>query len=426
MPSQHASPESVRERARELESTLERLRARALMLDLTRGKPSSAQLDLITDLDGCLGGDYRCEDGTDSRNYGAPEGIPEARRLGGELLGVPADTVIAAGNSSLELMYLFALWAMRFGPDGRTPWESDGPVECLCPVPGYDRHFAICEELAIEMVPVPMTGRGPDMDAVEALIASHRKIRAMWCVPKYSNPTGETYDEETVRRIATLGSNAHPAFRVLWDNAYSVHDLDDHPPASANVFALARAQGNEDTIVGFASTSKISLAGGGVAFLTASDTNRNPFLGRLANMTIGPDKVNQLRHARYFRDLRGIRAHMMKHAALVRPKFELVLDRLQSSLGGKDCGTWTVPKGGYFISFYGEPGTARRIVRLCADCGVRLTEAGAAFPYGRDPEDRHIRLAPTFPPTDELETALEVFVTCAELVTLRQRLRAND
>jgi DNA-binding transcriptional MocR family regulator len=420
-----ASPNALGERASVLESRLAEFRARRLALDLTRGKPAAAQLDLLSDLDGILRGDYRCEDGSDARNYGLPEGIPELRRLFADYLGVEPHEVLAGGNSSLQLMYQYAAWAMAFGPDGARPWRAEPPVRFLCPVPGYDRHFALCEELGIEMVAVPMTAAGPDMDVVEDLVTRDRAIRGMWCVPKYSNPTGVTYADDVVARIARLATRAAPGFRVLWDNAYAVHDLSDSPPVLANVLAAARATGTEDSIVMFGSTSKISFAGAGIAFMAATRANLDPYCRRRSVMTIGPDKVNQLRHARCFKSMEDIRAHMRRHAAIVRPKFDCVLRHLDHALAGKGLATWTRPEGGYFVSFEGMPGTASRIVALAGEHGVKLTPAGAAFPYGRDPDDRHIRLAPTFPSLEELDQAMQVFVACAELVSIRRLLGSN-
>lgn len=394
-----------------------------LSLDITRGKPSVEQLALSTGLDGILGGDYRLADGTDARGYGGLDGIGEAKALAAQWLGVNADDVLVGGNSSLNLMYLFLAEAHARGPADQAPWsEVSGGARFLCPAPGYDRHFAICEDLGIEMLPVAMTGAGPDMAEVERLIAEDRRIVGMWCVPKYSNPSGETYSNETVERIARLGRSARPDFRVIWDNAYAVHDLYDPEPL-ANVMDLAREHGTEDSIVLFGSTSKVTFAGAGLAFLGASAANLAWLRGRLAVMTIGPDKVNQLRHARFLGDLDGVREHMFRHAAILRPKFECVLERLDSALGGRGMGEWTRPRGGYFVSFDALPGLGREIVSLAGEAGVKLTPAGAAYPYGRDPEDRNIRIAPSFPPLEEVDAALGVFTTCVELASTRKRLR---
>ena len=443
----------------ELENHYASLCAEGLDLDLTRGKPAGDQLALSAALDGALGGDYRTEDGADTRGYGGSDGIAEARRLGAEWLGLAPDEVLAGGNSSLTLMYLFLLGVHRFGLDGpASAWADDAAgARFLCPVPGYDRHFSICEDLGIEMIPVPMTGEGPDMDRVEELVAGDPGVRGMWCVPRFSNPTGETYSADTVCRIAALGRIAAPGFRVMWDNAYAVHgfagdgegdtpanvtarpgthhrdsgdvpaDVMDRPgihrpdPGGAlpNVMALCRAAGAEDSVVQFASTSKATFAGAGLAFFGGSRRNVDWFRARLSVMTIGPDKVNQLRHLKLLPDMDAVRALMDRHAALLRPKFDCVRRRLEEGLGNLGIGRWTDPAGGYFVSFWTRPGLAKETVRLAAGAGVRLTPAGAAFPYGEDPEDSHIRLAPSFPPLAEVDRAMEVFVTCVKLAAVR-------
>ena len=411
----------------ELERSYAALRSEGLDLDLTRGKPAGDQLALSAALDGALEGAYRTDDGTDTRGYGGADGITEARRLGAEWLGLAPEEVLAGGNSSLTLMYLFLLGAHRFGLDGPGSAWADDPAGArfLCPVPGYDRHFTICEDLGIGMVPVPMTGEGPDMDRVEALVAGDPGVRGMWCVPRYSNPTGETYSADTVRRIAALGRIAAPGFRVMWDNAYAVHHLAGGAPPPENVMAHCRAAGTEDSVVQFASTSKVTFAGAGISFFGASRRNVDWFRSRLSVMTIGPDKVNQLRHMRLLPDMDAVHAHMVRHAGLLRPKFDCVRRRLEEGLGNLGTGRWTDPDGGYFVSFWTRPGLAKETVRLAAGAGVRLTPAGAAFPYGEDPEDSHIRLAPSFPPVDEVDRAMEVFVTCVKLAAVRGARRAN-
>ena len=405
----------------ELELRYAALQAEGLDLDLTRGKPAGDQFGLSAALDGALEGAYRTDDGTDTRGYGGADGITEARRLGAEWLGLSPEEVLAGGNSSLTLMYLFLLGAHRFGLDGPGSAWADDPAGArfLCPVPGYDRHFAICEDLGIGMVPVPMTGEGPDMDRVEALVAGDPGVRGMWCVPHYSNPTGETYSADTVRRIAALGRIAAPGFRVMWDNAYAVHHLAGGAPSLDNVMTRCRAAGTEDSVVQFASTSKVTFAGAGISFFGASRRNVDWFRARLSVMTIGPDKVNQLRHLRLLPDMDAVHAHMVRHAGLLRPKFDCVRRRLAEGLGNLGMGRWTDPAGGYFVSFWTRPGLAKETVRLAARAGVRLTPAGAAFPYGEDPEDSHIRLAPSFPPLEEVDRAMEVFVTCVKLAAVR-------
>ncbi|MCY4286019.1 MAG: aminotransferase class I/II-fold pyridoxal phosphate-dependent enzyme [Thiotrichales bacterium] len=411
----------------ELERRYAALRAEGLNLDLTRGKPAGDQLDLSAALDGALDGGYRTEDGTDARGYGGSDGIVEARRLGAAWLGLAPDEVLAGGNSSLTLMYLFLLGAHRFGLDGPGSAWADDPAGArfLCPAPGYDRHFAICEDLGIEMIPVPMTGEGPGMDRVEALVAGDPGVRGMWCVPRYSNPTGETYSADTVRRIAALGRTAAPGFRVMWDNAYAVHHLADPVAPLENVMAGCRTAGTEDSVVQFASTSKVTFAGAGVAFFGGSRRNVDWFRARLSVMTIGPDKVNQLRHLRRLPDMDAVHALMERHAALLRPKFDCVQRRLEAGLGNLGMGRWTDPDGGYFVSFWTRPGLAKETVRLAAQAGVRLTPAGAAYPRGEDPEDRHIRLAPSFPPLAEVDRAMEVFVTCVKLAAVRGARRTG-
>ena len=410
----------------ELERSYAALQAEGLDLDLTRGKPAGDQLGLSAALDGALEGAYRTDDGTDTRGYGGADGITEARRLGAEWLGLAPEEVLAGGNSSLTLMYLFLLGAHHFGLDGPGSAWADDPAGArfLCPVPGYDRHFTICEDLGIGMVPVPMTGEGPDMDRVEALAAGDPGVRGMWCVPRYSNPTGETYSADTVRRIAALGRIAAPGFRVMWDNAYAVHHLAGGAPPPENVMAHCRAAGTEDSVVQFASTSKVTFAGAGISFFGASRRNVDWFRSRLSVMTIGPDKVNQLRHMRLLPDMDAVHAHMVRHAGLLRPKFDCVRRRLEEGLGNLGMGRWTDPAGGYFVSFWTRPGLAKETVRLASGAGVRLTPAGAAFPYGEDPVDSHIRLAPSFPPVDEVDRAMEVFVTCVKLAAVRGARRA--
>jgi len=400
--------------------------AAGLKLDLTRGKPSPAQLDLSDALLGPLEGGHLAEDGTDARNYGGLDGLPEAKRLGAALLEVGSDEVLVGGNSSLELMYRVLFFSHFFGlrPDA-TPWREQGGVKFLCPVPGYDRHFSICQHLGIEMVPVALTGQGPDMAQVEALIGQDPSIKGIWCVPKYANPTGETYSDETVARIAALGRIAPKDFVVMWDNAYTVHDLHTPGDALANLMELARRQGTQTSIFITGSTSKITHAGAGISFLASAPANLARFRAHLGMKSIGPDKVNQLRHVRFLKDEATLHALMQQHAAILRPKFERVLQRLEAALGGKEIASWTSPRGGYFISFNTLPGLASEVVGLCRAAGVALTPAGASFPYGRDPQDSNIRLAPSFPSLEEIDRSMEVFVLCVELATLRQRLASR-
>jgi len=392
-----------------------------LKLDLTRGKPGNAQLDLSDALEGLPKNKMILENGTDLRNYGGLDGIPAARKLGGEMLGLPESDVICGDHSSLSLMYLYMLHAYYHGSQGaETAWSKESEVKFLAIVPGYDRHFTICEELGIRLINVNMLDDGPDMDKVEELLSNDPQIKGMWCVPKYSNPTGCVYADKVVERIAALGKIAGPNFRVMWDNAYGVHDLQENPHELANVMDSCRKYGTEDNLILTASTSKITIAGGGISFLGASGKNLEHFRKRLAVMSIGPNKLNQQRHLLFLKNIEGVRSHMQKHAEILRPKFEMVQKHLESGLAGKSMGSWCKPEGGYFVSFDSNPGLAKEIIRLSAEAGVKLTPAGATFPYGQDPEDENIRLAPTFPSVEDLDQAMQVFVTCVQLASVRQ------
>lgn len=417
--------ESLLARERALSAEFESLKGAGLALDLTRGKPSPEQIALSDGLDEALDGDYRLADGSDARNYGGLLGIPEARRLGAELLGVRPEEVLAGGNASLTFMYQYVLHAWLHGPLGpETAWRREpGRLKFLCVVPGYDRHFTITESLGFELINVPIGDGGPDMDRIESLVADDPRIKGVWCVPKYSNPTGHVYSDEVVERFAHLARRAGPNFRILWDNAYAVHDFDDDPPVLANLMDRCRAAGTMDSVVLFGSTSKITRAGAGVAFLGASAANLASFTKQLAVQTIGPDKVNQLRHVRFLRDGAGIRAHMRRQAAIVRPKFEQVLRHLDAGLAADGLGSWSRPRGGYFLSFEAPDGLAAEIVRLAGEAGVKLTPAGATFPHGRDPRDSNIRLAPTCPSVGEIDRAMPVFVTAVALAAARRRLQ---
>ncbi len=411
----------------ELTSQYNALKDQKLNLDITRGKPSSEQLSLSDSLDGILDGNYKASDGTDTRNYGGLDGLPEARRLGGELLGVDANNILVGGNSSLSLMFQAAMTGHYFGFEkdsttNDTAWNKNKKVTFICPVPGYDRHFSVSETLGINMVTVPMTANGPDMDAVEALIKSDGTIRGMWCVPRFSNPTGVVFPDETVDRIAQLGKTAHPDFRVFWDNAYTVHTLTDDAPALANIFDLCKKYGTEDSVLQFASTSKITHAGAGISFMAASEKNLAAFKKVLGMSTIGPDKVNQLRHCKMLPDTNAVTDLMKKHAELLRPRFEMVLNKLSASFDNSDLGKWESPQGGYFISFDAYNGCAKSIVKLAAEAGVKLTPAGATFPYGKDPEDKNIRIAPSVPSVDEISKAMDVFVVCVKLASVRKQI----
>ncbi|MDZ7687030.1 MAG: aminotransferase class I/II-fold pyridoxal phosphate-dependent enzyme [Gammaproteobacteria bacterium] len=398
--------------------------AEKLNLDLTRGKPASEQLDLSSALDGILGGFYLLQDGTDVRNYGGILGIPEARALGGEILDLPASEVLVGGNSSLTLMYLYLDYMNVHAEDSwsREAAAAGSKIKFLCPVPGYDRHFTICEHLDIEMITVPLTDDGPDMDQVESPVASDPLIKGIWCVPKYSNPTGQTYSDETVSRLAALPSKAGKQFRIMWDNAYAVHDLTDNPDRLANLMEAARNAGTADSVIMLASTSKVTFAGAGISFFGAIETNLKAFEHYLSAQIIGFDKVNQLRHVRFLRDRDTLAAHMSRHAEIIKPKFDRVLDTLDEKLGDTGIAEWTRPRGGYFISVNTLPGLASDVVKLAAEAGVKLTPAGATFPYGVDPENSNIRIAPTFPSIDQLDKAMQVFVTCISLASVRSLL----
>jgi aspartate/methionine/tyrosine aminotransferase len=408
-----------------LTEAYEEYRSKALSLDLTRGKPAADQLDLSNALDGILDGFYLLQDGTDVRNYGGLLGIPEARQLGAEMLDLKAANILVGGNSSLNLMHTYVGFMVQ------TQWQAeaddaDAPLKFLCPVPGYDRHFTICEHFGIEMIPVAISESGPDMDEVERLVAADPLIKGIWCVPKYSNPTGDTYNAETVQRFAALGNKAGSNFRIMWDNAYAVHHLKDVHDELDNLMARAEQTGNASTVAVFGSTSKVTFAGAGISFLGLSDENLKAFERYLATSTIGYDKVNQLRHVQFLKDSAGIAEHMTKHRALIEPKFATVLDALETELSDAGVAEWTKPNGGYFISLNTMPGLASKIVQLAGDIGVKLTPAGATYPYGNDPKDENIRIAPTYPTTASLKQAVEVLITCIKLASVRQLLGIDN
>jgi len=409
-------PPAVGEALEALEARYATAQGANLTLDLTRGKPGTEQVALSDALDGVLAGDFFAADGTDARNYGGLRGLPEARALGAELLGVAPEHVIAAGNSSLTLMHLALDTAMKHGLNG-PPWRDLPAVKAICPVPGYDRHFTLTESFGIEMVPVPMDDAGPDMDQVEALVDAEPAAKCIWCVPKHSNPSGCTYSAETVRRIAALGKRS-PGFVTLWDNAYAVHDFRFPAAELDDVLARATEAGAPDSVVMFASTSKISFAGAGVAFVGGSENTLAALEAHLSVMTVGHDKVNQLRHARF---LQGrLSEHMSAHAALVAPKFDAIERVLASELGGSGLASWTQPSGGYFVTVRTPPGLAKQVVALAGGAGVRLTPAGATHPRGRDPNDDTIRLAPTFASLEEVEQATATLALCIKLASARR------
>lgn len=419
----NASQEQLQEWEAKLAEEFAAIKAKQLSLDLTRGKPSSEQLSLSNSMDGILNGNYTTESGVDTRNYGGLDGILEARELGASILGAPISNVLAGGSSSLTLMHQVLTVAYYFGLQGpNSAWCNEKTVKFLCPVPGYDRHFSVCEHLGIDMVTVPMTSTGPDMDKVEALLKADPSIKGMWCVPKYSNPTGVVYSDETVKRIAGLGKIASKGFVVMWDNAYAIHDLVENPPRLENIFEACATAGTEDSVIQFASTSKVTHAGSGVAFLAASSANLAGFKQSLGFITIGPDKVNQLRHVKFFAAEGSLAAHMRSHAEIIQPRFASVLSHLEKAFGGNDLGRWESAQGGYFISFDTKDGLAQEVVQMAAEAGVKLTPAGATFPYGNDPADSNIRIAPTVPSVDQVDEAMEVFIVCVQLASVRQAI----
>ncbi|WP_438004633.1 aminotransferase class I/II-fold pyridoxal phosphate-dependent enzyme [Sorangium sp. So ce321] len=415
------SPDALASLTRELEARYDAFEARGLKLDMTRGKPSSEQLDLAN---GMLplpdASDLTASDGSDTRNYGGLDGLPEMKAIFAELLEVPAAQVIVGGNSSLTMMHDAVVRALVHGvPDGNGAWSKQPKVKFLCPSPGYDRHFAICEHHGIEMITVDLNDAGPDMAQVERLVAEDSAIKGMWCVPKYSNPTGTTYAPEVVRRLASM-KTAAADFRLFWDNAYAVHDLYAEGDRLADIVSACQSAGNANRPLVFASTSKISFAGSGIAAMASSPANVADAKKHLGIQTIGPDKVNQLRHVRFFKDYKGLLGHMQRHAELLRPKFEAVTSIFERELGGKGIATWTSPRGGYFTSLDTLDGCAKEVVRLANKAGVKLTGAGATYPYGRDPRDRNIRIAPSLPPLDQIRVAMEVVAVCVQLASVRK------
>lgn len=400
----------------DLEKQYQQYKDMNLSLDMSRGKPGADQLaasnkllDAITSKDW---DDQSLRGDLEYRNYGVLTGIPECRKIFAELLGVPASNIIVCGNSSLNMMFDYITQCMLTGSDGK-PWKDQGELKFLCPSPGYDRHFAICEYYGMTLIPVKMTGEGPDMDQVEELVKD-KAVKGMFCVPKYSNPTGETYSAEVVERIAKLKPAADD-FRIIWDNAYIIHDLKEKTDDLENIFDVLKKYGNEDMVIEFTSTSKITFPGAGVACLAASDKNIEIIKGRMKYQTIGYDKLNQLRHVKFFKNLDGIKEHMKIHRDILAPKFNAVIDEFEKELAPYGIASWTKPNGGYFISLDVMPGTAKRVGELCKQAGVTLTTVGATYPYGKDPEDKNIRIAPSFPPVDELALATKLLCLCVKL-----------
>ncbi len=396
----------------------EAMKSKGLSLDMSRGKPSAQQVSLSDGMLSIIDGKDCVVGANDYRNYGIVDGIPEAKELFCDLMECQKDEIIICGNSSLNIMYDTIIRAMVFGTqEGSTPWGKLDKVKFICPVPGYDRHFRICEKLGIEMINVDMTAQGPDMDAVEKLVSEDESIKGIWCVPKYSNPDGITCSDETVRRFARLQPKAKD-FRIFWDNAYCIHDLYDEGDSLLNLLEECKKAGNDDLPYIFASTSKVTYPGSGVAMIIASKNNVARIKDQISTQTIGHDKINQLRHVKFFKDANGVMAQMKKQADMMRPKFEVVLKALEREFGENKIAWWTNPKGGYFISVNLLDGCAKRTVQLCAEAGVKLTEAGATFPYGIDPRDRNIRIAPTYPTLEELTDAVEIFCVCVKLASL--------
>lgn len=423
------SKEELQQLQAELSKAFEDAKGKGLKLDMSRGKPSAAQLSLSNSLLDVLNSesDYKAADGTDCRNYGVLEGLPEARKLMADMMDTTPEHVIVCGNASLTIMYDTVSRSMTHGVCGSTPWCKLDTVKFLCPVPGYDRHFAITEHFGIEMINIPMTENGPDMDMVEKYVSEDESIRGIWCVPKYSNPQGVCYSDETVRRMAALKPAAED-FRIFWDNAYVIHHLFEEPEKQVKILDIiseCEKAGNPDMVYEFASTSKVSFSGGGISAVATSVKNIEWFKKSMTIQTIGYDKLNQLRHVRFYKDIDGLNAHMMKHAASIRPKFEAVLATLEKELGGLEIGSWIEPKGGYFISFEAMEGCAKAIVAKCKEAGVVMTGAGATYPYKKDPKDSNIRIAPTLPTPEELAVATEIFVLCVKLVSVEKLLEAK-
>ncbi|HBD01831.1 MAG TPA: aminotransferase [Lachnoclostridium sp.] len=420
--------EELQELRKQLHVQYKEFQGKDLRLDMSRGKPSTEQLDISMGMMDVLSSndDLTCDDGTDCRNYGVLDGIKEAKELLADMMEVAPDHIIIYGNSSLNVMYDTVSRSMTHGVMGSTPWSKLDKVKFLCPVPGYDRHFSITEYFGIEMVNVPMTPTGPDMDMVEELVANDDSIKGIWCVPKYSNTQGISYSDDTVRRFARLKPAAKD-FRIYWDNAYTIHHLYDRDQDHLiEILAECKRAGNPDMVYKFASTSKVSFPGSGIATIAASQNNLVDIMKQLKIQTIGHDKVNQLRHVRFFGDIHGMVEHMRKHADIMRPKFEAVNQILERELGGLGIGEWTSPKGGYFISFDSLNGCAKAIVARCKKSGLVMTGAGATYPYGKDPRDNNIRIAPSYPPLSDLILAMELFALCVKIVSIDKILAGKE
>lgn len=397
-----------------------------LTLDMSRGKPGADQLDLSGSMMDCLAkDDYMSSNQIDCRNYGGMDGIPEMKQLFADILEVDRDEIIVGGNSSLNMMFDNVAVNLSHGVRDGVPWQQQGTIKFICPVPGYDRHFLTCQYFHIEMIPVEMTPDGPDMDEVERLVSSDPLIKGMWCVPVFSNPDGCTYSDETVLRIANL-KPAAVDFRLYWDNSYTIHHFLGDRPVIPNILRECERAGNPNMPLIFTSFSKISFPGAAVAAMASSKSNCDFIRNRLTIQTIGPDKLNQLRHVRFFKDLNGILAHMVKMAEILRPKFDVVLDTLKAELSGKGVASWNTPSGGYFLSLNTNEGCAKRTVTLCKNAGITMTGAGATFPYGKDPLDRNIRIAPSYPPIEELKAAMDVFCVCVQIAAIEKLLNLKN
>lgn len=425
-PYQEMSREELLQEKESLEQQYKTFCEKGLKLDMSRGKPSKAQLDLSEPMMDVLTSETALVSrlGTDLRNYGALDGIDEAKELIAEILDTNAENVIVYGNASLNIMYDCISRSMIHGVLGNTPWCKLDKVKFLCPVPGYDRHFAITEFFGIEMINIPMGEGGPDMDMVEKLVSEDESVKGIWCVPKYSNPLGTSYSEETVRRFANLKPAAKD-FRIYWDNAYCVHHLyEEKRDEIPDILSECAKAGNPDMVYEFCSTSKVTFSGSGISGLATSLANKEDIKKQLGVQTIGFDKINQLRHVKFLKDRAGVEAHMMKHAALIRPKFEMLLKKFDSELAGLGVGSWTNPNGGYFITYFANEGCAKEIVAKAKEAGMVMTGAGAPYPYKKDPKDSVIRIAPTLPPLEELEVAADLFIVCVKLVSVSKLLEA--
>ena len=408
----------------EQQQKLDDYKAKGLSLNMARGKPSSQQLDLTQGLLTAVTTNEECysDDGTDCRNYGGVDGLPQAKELFAPMLNVTNEQLILGGASSLNMMYDTIAKFMFFGVSKEAaPWKNQGKLKWLCPCPGYDRHFLVTESFGFEMINIPMNADGPDMDMIEKLAGEDESIKGVWCVPMYGNPTGITFSDEVVKRFASMKTKAED-FRIFWDNAYGVHHLTDTPDKLLDLLEECRKAGNPDRAIEFASTSKITYAGAGVAMMATSVANADYLRSLMSVQTIGPDKINQLRHVRFFKNFEGIKEHMKKHQALLKPRFDAVLDGLDNEIAPLGIGSWTKPNGGYFISFDSLDGCAKRIVELCKEAGVVLTGAGATFPYKKDPKDSNIRIAPSYPPVEELKQAVEIFTTAVKLASAEKLL----